>query len=266
MKKYYTYIITNEINNRKYIGFTDNPKRRWCEEKSIAFNPSSIYYDYPYYRAIRKYGWVAFDKQVLSEFDSKRDALDNEIYLVALHKTNIKKYGNKYGYNLTDGGELGGGMSGKKHTEEWKQSQSIRMQGNSFNTGKRRSEDTKIEMNKSRKKREPDSEETKANKSKAAKLRSPATEETNLKISNTLKAKNLTGENAIRYGTKQSEESIQKAADNNPNRKLDGEKVRKIKELYATGDYSYKDIGIMFGISYQYVGNIINGISGKYLK
>ena len=53
---YTVYKITNKINNKIYIGSTNDITRRWREHKSHAFNPNCNDYNYPLQQAIRKYG------------------------------------------------------------------------------------------------------------------------------------------------------------------------------------------------------------------
>lgn len=54
---FYIYQYTNLINNKKYIGQTNNFQRRVNEHKSASFNPNSINYDDKLHQAIRKYGY-----------------------------------------------------------------------------------------------------------------------------------------------------------------------------------------------------------------
>ena len=44
--------------------------------------------------------------------------------------------------------------------------------------------------------------------------------------------------------------------------KLNGEDIQKIKFLYATGKYRYKDLGKIFKVHAMYVGQIIRGERG----
>ena len=53
---FYTYKYTNLINNKKYIGQTNNLERRIREHKSCSFNPKSVNYNDKIHQAIRKYG------------------------------------------------------------------------------------------------------------------------------------------------------------------------------------------------------------------
>ena len=61
------YKITNLINNHCYIGQSRQIEKRWSNHKVTAFNPNDKAYEYPLYRAIRKYGINNFDFQVIEE-------------------------------------------------------------------------------------------------------------------------------------------------------------------------------------------------------
>lgn len=65
--------------------------------------------------AINKYGWNNIEHVILFEGLTQEEACNKEIELIAEYKTNIHRYGNKYGYNMTDGGE---GTFGHKVSDE----------------------------------------------------------------------------------------------------------------------------------------------------
>jgi hypothetical protein len=94
------YKITNKINGKCYIGQSDNIKRRWKEHKKDAFWTNGNGYDYPLYRAMRKYGIENFTFEIIEE--CAIDAL-NELEIFY-----ISKYGSyENGYNQTLGGDSG---------------------------------------------------------------------------------------------------------------------------------------------------------------
>ncbi len=94
---HYIYRITNTINNKIYIGQTNNPSLRWSQHKSNAkYNrcPQIIT------RAISKYGEKLFQFEVIVSCKSQEDAdfIEEEI---------INKYNSldlSIGYNIIAGG------------------------------------------------------------------------------------------------------------------------------------------------------------------
>jgi group I intron endonuclease len=123
---FYVYEIVNLVNGKKYIGKTKNPKTRWRKHLSVVErqNPNEMYI---IHYAMIKYQVENFEFKILNKFETEQEAFDKEIELIALFKTNIKKYGSDFGYNLTDGGE---GTTGHKKTDEEKKRMSERMKGN----------------------------------------------------------------------------------------------------------------------------------------
>lgn len=61
------YKITNLINQKSYIGQSKNINKRFSAHKQAAFNSNNENYDYPLYKAIRKYGIENFSFEVLEE-------------------------------------------------------------------------------------------------------------------------------------------------------------------------------------------------------
>ena len=92
------YKITNKVNNKVYIGQSSDIKRRWRDHRSAAFNPKDNGYNYPLYKAIRKYGLDNFSFDILEEC-SQSDINEREIFY-------IKEYNahGSGGYNQDDGG------------------------------------------------------------------------------------------------------------------------------------------------------------------
>lgn len=100
---YYIYCLTNKENGKKYIGQTNNIKRRMCQHKNDSFNPNcKLKYDTILAKAIRKYGWNSFELKILSQNEDKNKANETEIYY-------IEKFNsfNGAGYNASSGGEFG---------------------------------------------------------------------------------------------------------------------------------------------------------------
>lgn len=94
------YKIENIINNHCYIGQSINIQKRLNRHKTTAFNSNSKDYEYPLYRAFRKYGLENFSFEVLEE------CLPEE--LNEKEKYYIQEYNSFFdGYNQTLGGDCG---------------------------------------------------------------------------------------------------------------------------------------------------------------
>lgn len=113
------YALVNTVNCKVYIGKTVySCEKRWLEHKYHINQKRTR--GYPLYKALRKYGWEAFEKIVIyqsEEFDSVE--LVNEIIC---HKEQFyidlfRSDNHDFGYNVTKGGE---GIVGYRHTEEAK--------------------------------------------------------------------------------------------------------------------------------------------------
>lgn len=91
---YCVYIHTNKQNGKKYIGITkQQPQKRW---------QNGIGYVGTYFgNAIKKYGWDAFEHEVIISGLDKDTACQLEIALIAQFKTNCRDYG----YNIAEGGQ-----------------------------------------------------------------------------------------------------------------------------------------------------------------
>ncbi|MFX1297200.1 MAG: GIY-YIG nuclease family protein [Promethearchaeota archaeon] len=98
------YIIINKINNKVYIGQTmQKPKTRWIQHKSKAKNGIERYF----YYAIRYYGIENFKFKIIETNVPSKLLDEKEREYIEKYKSFVGKYGNKFGYNLTPGGESG---------------------------------------------------------------------------------------------------------------------------------------------------------------
>lgn len=89
------YKITNLINNKVYIGQSIDIDKRWGKHRRNAYNPNTHTYEYPLYRAIRKYGLDNFAFEVLEETSESLLTEEEQYY--------IDKYNAldpNFGYNL----------------------------------------------------------------------------------------------------------------------------------------------------------------------
>lgn len=99
MSKYYIYKHTCIINNKSYIGQTQQkPSKRWKA------NGRGYEYQEVFYKAIKKYGWENFTHEILEEVNSLEESNEREKYWIAYYHTYIKDP-QCQGYNLTIGGD-----------------------------------------------------------------------------------------------------------------------------------------------------------------
>ena len=117
------YLLTNLINNKKYIGKSINIRDRLSHHKT-AVRYGGIGASYVH-RAIRKYGIENFSAQLLElipEEKYQEISSEREQYWIKCYNSND----NDQGYNLTAGGE---GVLGFRHSKEWCDKHSKEMSG-----------------------------------------------------------------------------------------------------------------------------------------
>lgn len=92
---YKVYKHTNLINNKVYIGITQQElNRRW--QNGYGYKEQKYFYN-----AIKKNGWNNFEHELLFDGLTEEQAKEKEIELIKYYKSNNRKYG----YNLSQGGE-----------------------------------------------------------------------------------------------------------------------------------------------------------------
>lgn len=96
----YLYRITNLINGKKYIGITNNYKKRWSNHKCCS-DPEMVIA-----RAIKKYGVENFQFEVLEEGLTLQEASDKEILTIKKENSLVPN-----GYNVAKGGYYSCGVS-----------------------------------------------------------------------------------------------------------------------------------------------------------
>lgn len=100
-------------NGKRYFGITSKkPNQRWENGGGYSKEHQPVVYN-----AIKKYGWDNIKHNILFTGLTYEEATEMEIKLIAQYKTNCSRYGNDYGYNMTDGGE---GAFGHTVTEDAK--------------------------------------------------------------------------------------------------------------------------------------------------
>lgn len=90
------YKITNLVNGKCYIGQSTYIPKRWRNHKAIVFNINDECYDYPLYRAIRKYGLEQFEFKVI-ENCSKELLNDREKYWISYYDSYFNGYNQDLG-------------------------------------------------------------------------------------------------------------------------------------------------------------------------
>ena len=95
------YKITNLVNGKMYIGQSIDIYKRWKEHNNIAFRTTSKSYNYPLYKAIRKYGIDNFKFEIIEECSIEK-LNDKEIYYINKYNTCIFNK-NSFGYNMIFG-------------------------------------------------------------------------------------------------------------------------------------------------------------------
>lgn len=110
MTNYCVYVHHNNINGKRYVGITNNPKSRW-------YGNGRGYADCKHFAAaIKKYGWDNFTHYLLEDGLTREQACELEKVYIARYRTQNRNYG----YNILSGGQDVPSMSGKHHSEETK--------------------------------------------------------------------------------------------------------------------------------------------------
>lgn len=115
---YFVYVIQNIVNNKIYVGKSKNrDKSRFSEHIRLSKSGKGKVNYSLIHSAISKYGEHNFSFQIIEEFENEQECLDAEQFWIEFFRTDVNRYGNDCGYNLTAGGE---GISGYHHTLESK--------------------------------------------------------------------------------------------------------------------------------------------------
>jgi group I intron endonuclease len=93
------YKITNKINGKCYVGQSTNIQQRWKDHKKDAFWKNGPDYEYPLYRAIRKYGFENFLFEIIEECEIEC-LNEKEMFYIAKYRSYTDGYNqNEGGYN-----------------------------------------------------------------------------------------------------------------------------------------------------------------------
>ena len=100
------YVITNTVNNKKYIGQSIDHENRWKQHERDS-RKGSIY---PIHCSIRKYGIENFSFKVIESVDTQEEANSREDFWI----NSLNTRNSEHGYNIRGGGATG------LHSEETK--------------------------------------------------------------------------------------------------------------------------------------------------
>ena len=75
---YQVYKITNKINNKCYIGSSEQVQKRWLQHKQASINENDHHYYYPLMCAFRKYGIDNFTFEIIETCQDKETMLARE--------------------------------------------------------------------------------------------------------------------------------------------------------------------------------------------
>jgi len=106
------YKITNLINQKCYIGKTNDSDRRWHDHQRLAFTEGHKEYDKTLYRAMRKYGLENFSFEVIEELKDYSLSGEREQYWIQYYDSYINGYNESLG---GDGGSIKGHCLGENN-------------------------------------------------------------------------------------------------------------------------------------------------------
>lgn len=135
------YKITNKLNNKCYIGKTNNFKRRWINHVDFckSQNPKKNNRCPKLYRAMRKYGIENFSIELIENQISDQEINNREIFWIESLKT-IEN-----GYNCVSGGQGGDTFTNNPRKDELR-----KIFSNNFK-GRKHTIESKLKMSENRK-------------------------------------------------------------------------------------------------------------------
>jgi group I intron endonuclease len=114
MKQIIIYSARNTFNDKLYIGQTQDFKKRKREHKCFARSGSFL----PFHKAIRKYGFDAFEFNIMYKAKDGKQADAAEQFCIRVLKTRDSRFG----YNIAEGGLVNRGykisLQGRKNNRK----------------------------------------------------------------------------------------------------------------------------------------------------
>jgi group I intron endonuclease len=215
----------NLINGKIYIGQTIDLQFRWKRHLKTSDNPTSKNYQL-IHKAINKYGKENFIFTPIQTFFNYKEVLNAEKYWISFYKTNVGKHSNKFGYNLTDGGEgLFGYTMSKKHKQNLSKARFGLKVNPKFNL-----------------------------------IRSIAT----TGAGNPIYGKHHTNDAIKKISTTRKSKRIARGS-NNPKAKLNENQVIEIKLLLKEGKLQQKEIALIYNVWPTAIQKIASGVNWKHI-
>lgn len=254
---YVIYKISNIINEKIYVGLTKNLKRRWYEHKKNSKKITKNTYAINF--AMHKYGTENFSYSIIDTALDLNEANLKEIKWIQ----DLKKQGFQL-YNETNGGD-----GTKGHSHPWTEEQKKKMSERNSGAG-----NPMYGVQKFGKDNPNYGKEMKPHvKQTLLDIRRKLTDEQINQIITLYQTNNYTQTqlskdfnlsltqihrivNGKSWGNKSHDEILTK-----PN--LTEESVKELKSLYATGNYTQKELSLKFNISLSHTNRILRGKKWK---
>lgn len=99
----YVYVIQNILNNKIYVGKSNNPQDRWKTHKKVSLG-GKIKYPRDFFSihgSLAKYGCNHFTFQIIEEFNNEEECLNAEQFWIQF----FRSWDRDFGYNLSLGGD-----------------------------------------------------------------------------------------------------------------------------------------------------------------
>ena len=145
--RYKIYVITNTINNKKYVGRTSmSINRRMSRHKYVSSHDECAQYNYPLYSDARMYGWNSFEVKVVMETEDEWLANKIEEFVTEELKTLAPN-----GYNQAIGNKRFWGKGEANHNFGSHRSEETKLKMSLAKRGKKLSQETKDKISESRK-------------------------------------------------------------------------------------------------------------------